>query len=178
MKGLNLMRWCVLGVFLCLFVETVAQKQVGVECRIDDEVRLNRENEVKLYREEQGEMVEKTWGKYTDEGAFIFSFVPEYEGFYMVGEKDGYCCPVWLKSGDRVSVRIDREGGHLYGRKNSRENKTLYKWQELVREVRCLTMPGMMSQYCTYEEFFRKFEVLIKETDRFKGVIWTRNVFF
>lgn len=70
MKGPNMLRWMVLGALLCLMGETVAQKQAIVECRIADEIRLNRENEIKLYRVEHGKMVEKARGGYV--GGWLF----------------------------------------------------------------------------------------------------------
>ena len=105
MKGLNVLRWIVLGALLCLLGEAFAQ-QATVECRIADEIRLNRENEIKLFRVEHGKMVEKAGGKYTGDGYFAFCFVPEYEGFYVVGEEQNYCYPVWVKAGDKVTIQF------------------------------------------------------------------------
>ncbi len=177
MKGPNVLRWIVLGALLCLLGEAFAQ-QATVECRIADEIRLNRENEIKLYRVEQGKMVEKAGGKYTGDGYFAFCFVPEYEGFYVVGEERNYCYPVWVKAGDKVAVWIDRKGGHLYGKKNSKENRVLYEWQELSREVSDMSTRRFMARQGTYEDFFRKLGELEKVTDRFKAEIRTGNTVF
>ncbi|WP_029278736.1 TlpA family protein disulfide reductase [Pedobacter borealis] len=85
---------------------------------------------VYLFQVEDGETKLVKSVKLAEDGAFILSFDPSYEGFYMIG---GFTAlagqfPLYLKKGDTVTVRIEN-GFMEFSDKLTIENRLLGGWQ-------------------------------------------------
>ena len=111
---------------------------------------------------------------YNGNGYYGFSFIPEYEGFYVIGDDKLYHYPLYLKPGDQVSLYMDKDTVYLTGKHNSRENETLYKWVNLSQTVRDKSI-HFQKVHSTYEDFFPDFEKLLAEAKDFKAGIKTQN---
>lgn len=114
---------------------------------------------------------------YQDKGYYGFKFIPDYEGFYVIGDKQNYQYPVYLKGGDAVSVYIGADTVYLTGKNNTPENKMLYEWVALSRSVEAKSIrTGRVRS--TYRDFFPEFEAFLPAADRFKEKIKTKNTRF
>ena len=166
------------GVAVCISGLLSAQKIVTVECRIDSTLKMNLENRITLYQVAKGRMVEKATAHYNPQnGYFAFQFVPEYEGFYVIGERMNYFYPIWVKSDDKVSVRLTREGMRLYG-KNSHENKILSSFQNLLQDTIGASLRPFLLREMTFQQFFNALERLANQIEDFKSTICTKNDYF
>ncbi|MCM1032080.1 MAG: hypothetical protein NC410_11640, partial [Oscillibacter sp.] len=104
-----------------------AQEPATIECRIGDKVG----KEIFLFRVEDGRKIVMANAVYQNNGYYGFKFIPTYEGFYVVGDKQNYQYPLYLKGGDAVSVHIGADSVYLLGKNNTPENKMLYEWVAL-----------------------------------------------
>ncbi|WP_182961156.1 TlpA family protein disulfide reductase [Pedobacter gandavensis] len=87
---------------------------------------------VYLFQIEAGEtkMLKSTTAK--NDGVFVFSVEPPYEGFYMIG---GFTAmagqfPVYLKKGDQAMVSIEKGKMNFVG-KQTEENSVLSAWTQV-----------------------------------------------
>ena len=62
-----------------------AQKMVTIECRVGEGVGKN----IQLFGVDNGQKKLLASASYTQNGYYGFRFVPEYEGFYVVGPRYG-----------------------------------------------------------------------------------------
>lgn len=173
-----MLKQIMLWMAVCVSSLLSAQETVTLECRVAENIKMDAEGKVTLYEVKKGRLVEFATGNYSEGGYFAFQFIPAYEGFYMVGNEKNYCYPVWIKKKGRVSVLIDREGGHLYGKKNSEENKVLYRWVDLSGKVSDMAVGGFKYRNQTFQDFFQELEKLIPLADQFKVGIKTGNPYF
>lgn len=172
------LRLLLLAIAVCTSGLLSAQKVAMVECRIDSTLKMNRENSVSLYKVEKGRMVEKAVGYYNPQnGYFAFQFIPEYEGFYAVGEERNYWYPIWVKPGDKVSVRLTREDMQFYG-KNSTENEIVETWLHLSKEVADISLRSFLPPQAPFQKFFDALERLSSQVENFKSGIHTKNKHF
>ena len=139
-----------------------AQKTVTIECRVGEGVGKN----IQLFGVDNGQKKLLASASYTQNGYYGFRFVPEYEGFYVVGDGRSYEYPVYLKIGDAVSLFMDKDTVRLEGKNNTAENKVLYDWVNLSKRV-CEKSIFFTRSRSTYEDFFPEFVSLIYETASF-----------
>ena len=171
-------KWLLLGMAVCISGLLSAQKIATVECRIDPTLKLNLENCITLYKVKKGRMIEKATGCYdTENGYFAFQFIPEYEGFYAVGEQRNYWYPIWVKPGDKISVRLTREDMQFYG-KNSTENEIVETWLHLSKEVADISLRSFLPPQPPSQKFFDALEQLSSQVENFKSGIHTKNKHF
>lgn len=90
---------------------------------------------VSVYRVVDGELQFYDSAQVGEAGKFEFKMVIQDEGFYTIGWNEKRQHALYLKPGDRVNVKISDWFLQLKGR-NSRENRTLYDWEGVVRKVR------------------------------------------
>ena len=109
-----------------------AQKPVTVVCETGEGIGKS----LHLWRVEKGEQKSMAIATYTGNGYYGFSFIPEYEGFYAIGDEGFNQYPLYLKAGDEVALYMDRDTVFLTGKHNSRENQTLCEWVNLSQTVR------------------------------------------
>lgn len=168
------MRTLFLWIAVCWSSLLSAQEIVTLECRVSDRIFLNQEKKITLYEVNKGKLQEKAWGRYGKDGYFAFCFQPSYSGFYMIGDKRRFCYPVWLEPGQKAVVRIDEEGGHLDGKRNTPENKILYEWVGLSRPVG-LAVRGWGDPESTFQDFFRELEAFVPVAEAYKERLHTGN---
>lgn len=173
-----MLKQIILWMAVCLSSLLSAQETFTVECRLAGDIHINPDNKITLYEIKKGKLVEKATGNCSDENYFAFRFIPAYEGFYMVGNAQNYCYPVWVEKKGAVAISIDRDGGHLHGKRNSVENKVLYEWVELSRPIADRASRGFKHRNQTFREFFDELEKFIPLADQFKSTIKTGNPVF
>lgn len=159
-----------LFLFLCFTFLSQAQKPATVECRIGRKVG----QEIFLYRVENGRKIVMATANYHHNGYYGFRFIPEYEGFYVIGDRQNYQYPVYLKGGDAVSVYIDADTVHLTGKTNTPENTALYEWIALSRHIEAKSIRTGRTR-STFRDFFPEFEAFLPAADRFKQKVKTPN---
>ena len=147
-----------------------AQKTVTIECRVGEGVGKN----IQLFGVDNGQKKLLASASYTQNGYYGFRFVPEYEGFYVVGDGRSYEYPVYLKIGDAVSLFMDKDTVRLEGKNNTAENKVLYDWVNLSKRV-CEKSIFFTRSRSTYEDFFPEFETLLSKIEPFCRRIKTKN---
>ncbi|HIX02628.1 MAG TPA: redoxin domain-containing protein [Candidatus Odoribacter faecigallinarum] len=147
-----------------------AQEPVRIECKTGEGIGKN----IHLWRVEKGEEKSMVNAGYNGNGYYGFSFIPEYEGFYVIGDDKLYHYPLYLKPGDQVSLYMDKDTVYLTGKHNSRENKVLYEWVNLSKDV-CEKAMYFQRRRSTFEDFFPDFEKLLAQTEAFKAGIKTQN---
>ena len=175
-----MLRIFILGIIVCISNLLSAQNMATVECRLEKGLKLTADNKVSLYEVKKGKTVEKATGICSGgEGYFAFTFRPDYEGFYVVGEASNYYYPVWVKPGETVSIYL-RRGGHaeFYGKKNSPENEILNEWLALSDTVCNMSTHGYLFRGLTALRFFDALEKWRLEADEFKKNIRTKNDLF
>ncbi|WP_316841266.1 TlpA disulfide reductase family protein [Pedobacter gandavensis] len=87
---------------------------------------------VYLFQVEDGEPKLVKGSSTKNEGAFVLSFEPAYEGFYLIG---GFTAvagqfPLYLKKGDHVELMLSKGKMEFVG-KSSEENEVLASWNKL-----------------------------------------------
>lgn len=168
-----MIRRIILLLGICFPFWLQAQNPSIVECRIGEKVG----REIFLFGVENGQKVVMANAVYQNDGYYGFKFIPAYEGFYVIGDKQNYQYPIYLKGGDAVSVYIGADTVCLTGRNNTPENKTLYEWVALSRNVEAKSMRSGRIR-STFRDFFPEFEVFLPAADRFKEKIRTKNTRF
>lgn len=147
------------------------QKPVTVECRTGAGVG----SKINLFRVENGNKVAMANAVYNKNGYYGFSFIPEYEGFYVIGDDRNYQYPLYLKEGDAISLYMDADTVYLEGKKNTPENRTLYRWVDLSRDVAGKSVFFFRVHNSTYKDFFPEFETFLAAADQFQNTIKTGN---
>lgn len=147
-----------------------AQQPASVECRTGKGIG----REIHLFRVDDGKKVSIARAEYGKNGYYGFRFIPEYEGFYVVGNTAVYQFPVYLKPGDAVSLYMDQDTVYLTGRKNTPENTVLYRWHALAANIEAKAIRFSQTK-STYKDFFPDFEAFLPAADRFKSGIKTKN---
>ncbi len=94
-----------------------AQSPATVECRTGEGIG----EKLHLFKVVNGTKVSIADAVYNKNGYYGFKFMPEYEGFYVVGDDRNYQYPVYLKGGETVSLYMDKDTVYLEGKKNTEE---------------------------------------------------------
>ena len=97
-----------LGLIVCLLFSGMlhAQKPVTVECRVGEGIGTT----IQLFGVDKGEKKVLASASYNQNGYYGFSFIPKYEGFYVVGNGKNYEYPLYLKAGPGPESRRRRPG--------------------------------------------------------------------
>lgn len=147
-----------------------AQSPATVECHTGKGVR----EKLHLYKVVNGTKVTIADAVYNQNGYYGFKFMPEYEGFYVVGDDRNYQYPVYLKGGETVSLYMDKDTVYLEGKKNTRENEVLFDWIALSKNIEAKSV-HFNRVHSTYKDFFPEFEAFLPAADHFKAGIKTKN---
>ena len=150
-----------------------AQEPATVTCQTGEGIGKT----LHLWRVEKGEQKKMADATYAGNGYYGFRFIPEYEGFYVIGDDKFYQYPIYLKTGDEVSLYMDKDTVYLTGKHNSRENCTLFEWTNLSQTVRDKSI-FFQKVRSTYEDFFPDLEKLLAASRDFKAGIQTKNARF
>ena len=111
---------------------------------------------------------------YNKNGYYGFKFVPEYEGFYVVGDDRNYQYPVYLKGGETVSLYMDKDTVYLEGKKNTKENRVLFDWIALSKNIEAMAVHFRRVR-STFHDFFPEFETFLPRSDLLRDGIKTSN---
>ena len=157
-----------LGLIVCLLVSGVlhAQKPVTVECSVGEGVGTT----IQLFGVNKGEKKVLASASYNQNGYYGFSFIPKYEGFYVVGDGRLYEYPLYLKAGDAVSLFMDKDTVYLTGKHNTAENKVLYEWVNLSKRV-CEKSTYFMHVIVRMKIFSRTLKPYLQRQNRFARVL-------
>ena len=153
---------------LCGFLS--AQSPATIECRTGEGIG----EKLHLFRVLNGVKVSIAEAVYHQNGYYGFRFIPEYEGFYVIGNERSYQYPVYLKGGETVSLYMDKDTVYLEGKKNTKENVVLFNWVALSRNIEAKSV-RFFRVHSTYKDFFPEFEAFLPRADRFKEGIKTSN---
>lgn len=137
------------------FVLQVAMAQETVN--IHGIIQKDRIGPVKLFKVQEGAIVEIAHNVPNADGLFGFKFYPDYEGLYVLGTGDASGpqenYKFWFKPGDRLALELNNDGYRLTGTDHSRENAVLTDWYGLVREMEWKSIYFMRNR-STYKDFF------------------------
>lgn len=150
-----------------------AQEPVSIECRTGKGLGTK----LQLFRVERGNKVVMATAGYNENGYYGFKFIPEYEGFYVIGDDRRQEYPLYLKAGDAVSLYMDRDTAYLTGKKNTPENKILYDWVGLSGRVKATAFRLARTSW-TFRQFFPELEAFLLAADRFEAGVKTKNARF
>ncbi|WP_316816139.1 TlpA disulfide reductase family protein [Pedobacter nyackensis] len=154
---------------LCLGLMALqAQAQRPVE--ISGTLKKAKKNEVKLFKISDGKPIQIAIYTVSDNGGFDFQFLPEYEGFYLLGTgtangpADNY--KFYFKGGDKLALSILDADYVLNGQSNSKENIVLRQWYDLVKPLddKSYNSGRVMSDYV---DFFPQLEDIAAKSKTF-----------
>lgn len=165
-----MMRYIILLCCLLMVGLLQAQSPATVECRIGEGIG----EKLHLFKVVNGTKVAIADAVYNKNGYYGFKFVPEYEGFYVVGDDRNYQYPVYLKGGETVSLYMDKDTVYLEGKKNTKENRVLFDWIALSKNIEAKAVHFRRVR-STYKDFFPEFETFLPRADRFRDGIKTSN---
>lgn len=136
-------------------------------------LKKNTTKPVKVFKVQEGQVIEIASTKATDKGNFGFKFYPEYEGFFLIGTgeaaspNDNY--KFYFKGGEELSLTVLDSSYVLNGKLNSKENVVLSQWHNLVMPIEHKAVNFMKTQ-STYVDFFPILEeIASKSKDFLKG---------
>lgn len=141
-----------------------------ISCRIGDEVV----KQLEIYKLVNGEKVLLASATPDSTHSFGFRFVPDYEGFYWIGDVRSNQYPIYVKAGATSSVYIGKDTVYLEGSDNSEEMKILYQWQGLVYPLENHAIRFWNSDW-TYKKVYPAFEAFLPRFDEFRQQINTSN---
>lgn len=147
-----------------------SSRVANVSCRIGDEVV----KQLELYKLADGKKVLIASAVPDSTHFFGFQFVPDYEGFYIIGDQRQNQYPIYVKAGEQSSVFIGKDTVYLDGENNSEEMKVLYEWQGLSYTLESNACRFWSSDW-TYRQVYPAFEAFFPNFDAFKSRIRTDN---
>lgn len=110
------------------------------------------------------------------DGAFGFLFKPTDSGFYTVGTRN-WSHRLYLKPGDKASVTLNDTLLTLVG-SNTKENETLYQWEQMSYKLKKMTVYFMSGGNHTYKEMFPELTSINEQSKSFIKSINTGNAEF
>ena len=130
---------------------------------------------VKLFKTVDGDMQAVATTEISADGSYGFYITPDKPGFYTLGnEKLNFL--IYLKGGEEVNIDLDRTKAMLNG-KNSKENKTLYVWNDYAENVRIKSV-NFLFRHSNYKDFFPDFNKFIAGLPAVKKKLKSGNAEF
>ena len=162
-------------ILLFCALATNAQKKAIIQGVVDKQDGISN---VCLYKIIEGRKVEVGCFPINQDRSFHIEFIPEYEGFYTIGHPNKSTM-IYIKTGDKVNLHIEDNMTPKLEGKNTKENKTLYKWLE---HASTLIQKGENWMECpfssTYKDFFPDFENMLKELPEYRKTLKIGNKLF
>lgn len=136
---------------------------------------------VRLFKVEEGKVVEMATTKVEENGKFGFLFYPEYEGLYVIGTGTELS-PVgnykfYFKGGDQLALSILDSSYVLNGKLNSKENRVLTEWHDFTNRLEQKSINFMKTQ-STFVDFFPMLEEITAKSKSFLNGKATGNTKF
>ena len=162
-----------LALFLVLLCTCTvfAQKYTSIKGKITGHVFPA----VKLFKAVDGALHTMATTEPASDGSYGFLVMPEQPGFYALGDEKMKFL-VYLKGGEEVNIDLEKTRAVLNG-KNTKENKTLYVWNDYAETVRTKSVYFF---YCNsnYKDFFPDFEQFIAGLPALKKKLKSGNADF
>ncbi|MEE1944204.1 TlpA disulfide reductase family protein [Pedobacter sp. KR3-3] len=150
----------------CLFVALHSLAQQPVE--ITGLLKKENKTAVKLYKVEEGKLVELSSTNPASNSKFGFMFYPDYEGFYVLSTTaanalDGY--KFYFKGGEKLSLTLLDTTYVLTGNTNSKANVLLTQWYKLLQPVVRKTVN--IRSMSTFVDFFPELDKVLPQAKAF-----------
>lgn len=162
------MRFLITVITLMIALPGVAQKYSSIKGKVYN----NNLETVTLYQTVNGTPQKYAECRVGEDGSYGFMLVPESAGFWSVGDKRMNFI-FYLKGGEEVNLDLLETKAELNG-KNTKENKTLYKWEDYAANIR-LKSVFFEKTMSTYEDFFPEFETFLAGLDDLKKSLKSGN---
>ncbi|NML23031.1 TlpA family protein disulfide reductase [Pseudoflavitalea sp. G-6-1-2] len=164
-------------IVLMVAQQATAQKAVTISGSYDKA----GDGVVKLFRVEDGKIVQVATCQAGQNRKFGFHFFPAYNGWYVIGtgnernNSDNYT--VYLKEGDELEISIKQNNYSLSGTKNTRESKIVHDWQTMADQVYQKSV-NFSRNSSTFTDFFPQLEKLVNDAQVFLKAHANRNTPF
>jgi thiol-disulfide isomerase/thioredoxin len=124
--------------------------------------------EISLQKVEDGALVQQTITQTKADGSFIIACPIKKQGFYYL-TTPRYRVRVYLKPSDRIELNVDHKTGYVATLNGSRENKTLYHWQQLIQPITAYgyNLGIVNTDSVELDEYIRRYEALSPAMDNF-----------
>ncbi|UKJ08558.1 TlpA family protein disulfide reductase [Solitalea lacus] len=169
------------SILLALLVLGAIKAQAQNFTEIKGVSKKSKPSEVKLYKVVYGRMEEIATTTPSANGAFGFSFQPDYKGFYMVGignpiqgTQDKF--KLYVKGGDKINLELNDSTYVLTG-ENTKENQVLSQWQKFTYKIERKSVYFNKTR-STYVDFFPDLEAVAAQSKTWTNGKTTGNVEF
>jgi len=125
-----------------------------------------------LYSVNEGHYQKIATAPVDDQHRFAFALTSVKEGLYYVSDNGQEYVRFYLKPKDALEFIIHDKGAELV--KGSKENKTMFQWNEMVLPITYPAHMFMKGNY-TYDEYFPVMVDFIPKAEKFKSGIKTSN---
>lgn len=159
---------------LCFTMVATAQNYTKIQGKVkaDGKTKLS---EVTLYKTIDGASEVYATTQIAPDGSYGFLITPEAPAFYAVGGKN-IAHIIYVKGGEEINLDILDTKGELTG-KNSKENITLYQWEDFSHNIRIKSVYFMLTM-STYKDFFPEFVTFVKEAPALRTKLKSGNAQF
>lgn len=136
---------------------------------------------VKVYRVEDGKLKADTTVTTDKNGHFSLSVLPKEQGeFFVIGQNKKHLFPVFVKQNDKIDVSLGKDMLSLQPG-NSAENRLLYQWQNLSRDIQHETLfykRVKKEDLTPFPEMIKKIEVLKQKATILMAQFSLKNSYF
>ncbi|SMO74634.1 TlpA family protein disulfide reductase [Solitalea koreensis] len=167
--------------FLALTASTILGAHAQNFTEIKGVSKKSKPSEVKLYRVVYGRMEEFASTTPSANGAFGFSFQPDYKGFYVIGignptqgTQDKF--KLYVKGNDKINLELNDSTYVLTG-ENTKENQVLAQWQKFAYKIERKSVYFNKTR-SIYVDFFPDLEAVATQVKTWTNGKATGNVEF
>lgn len=139
---------------------------------IKGKVKNDKLKTVTLYQTVDGNIQKYAETQVSKEGSYGFLVMPEEPGFYAVGDERMNFI-FYLQGGEEVNMDLLENKAELTG-KNSKENETLYRWEDYAANIR-LKSVFFERTMSNYEDFFPEFETFLAGREELRKSLKSGN---
>ena len=126
--------------------------------------------QIGLQKVEDGAIIPQTSIQTKTDGSFEIACPIKKQGFYYL-ITPRIRVRVYLKHTDRIELNVDHKTNYVVSLSGSRENKTLYQWQQLIQPITAYGYnTGIVNtDSIELDEYIRRYEELSPAMDDFLG---------
>ncbi len=162
------MRILIIILFVVASLDGFAQKYSAIKGK----VKNDKLKTVVLYKTVDGEIQKQAETQISKDGSYGFLICPETPGFYTVGDERMNFI-FYLQGGEEVNIDLLENEAELVG-KNTKENKTLYQWEDFAANIRLKSI-YFERVVSTYEDFFPEYENFLANLETFRRSLRSGN---